>query len=252
MVFLPSKIKTLILKTPATDLHELIQCLSAAEKRYFRLFAARHPADGRSNYLRLFDAIAAQAVYDEAAIKAGLEGDSLLKHFAVTKRYLYDQILECLHQFHAVQSVEEGIKKQVHQAGVLLQKDLPKQSAKLLQQARRQIDRYELFSLLPEWLMMQRAVHDRLRPADAQEVLDMEKRCRHCVYQALGRNRICRLIRSSRSVACKKSVGSRRCASEIPASVRALAAVVGRGPAAHLTRPIGCIQGPLYLAFYAQ
>jgi hypothetical protein len=172
MVFLPPKIKTLILKTPASDLHELIQCLSAAEKRYFRLFAARHPADGRSNYLRLFDAIAAQAEYDEAAIKAGLEGDALLKHFAVTKRYLYDQILESLHQFHAVQSVEEGIKKQVHQAGVLLQKDLPKQSAKLLQQARRQIDRYELFSLLPEWLMMQRAVHDRRRPADAQEVLD--------------------------------------------------------------------------------
>jgi hypothetical protein len=168
---LPLKIKTLILKTPASDLHNLIQSLNAAEKRYFRLFAARHPADGQSNYLRLFDLIAVQEEYDEAALKSSLEGDLLLRHFAVTKRYLYDQILECLHQFHAVQSVEEAIKKQVHLASVLLQKDLPKQSEKLLQQARRQIDKYELLSLMPEWLTAQRAVQDRLRAADAQAVM---------------------------------------------------------------------------------
>lgn len=160
------------MKTPSSDLFLLIRTLTPAEKRYFRLFAVRHSVEERNSYLRLFDAIAAQEQYDEAALKAGLAGDAIAEHFAVTKRYLHQQLLESLHLFHSAQSVEESIRKDLHLASVLMQKDLPEQSARLLQKARKQIVRYELLSQMPELLQLERLAQDRLRSAAAGGIVN--------------------------------------------------------------------------------
>lgn len=144
------------MKTPSSDLFQLIQSLSAPEQRYFRRFAGRHTAGEDNSYLRLFDLIIQQSEYDEAALKAQLANDPIAAHFAVTKRYLYGQILESLHHFHSAQSVEEAAKKDLHLAAVLIQKDLPAQAEKLLAKTKKRIRQYELYALLPELLQTER------------------------------------------------------------------------------------------------
>ena len=53
--------------TKKGNLFFLIQSLSKSEKRYFKIFCFGQKVD--KNYLKLFDAIDAQEVYDEAAIR---------------------------------------------------------------------------------------------------------------------------------------------------------------------------------------
>jgi hypothetical protein len=52
---------------PSTELHDLIKSLTKSEKRFFKLHSSLQSGD--KNYLRIFDAIDKQKVYDEDAIK---------------------------------------------------------------------------------------------------------------------------------------------------------------------------------------
>ena len=56
------------------SLHKLIKSLTPSEKRGFKLFSSRHTSADENQYVKLFDAIDAHHVYDEALI---------LKKFAV-------------------------------------------------------------------------------------------------------------------------------------------------------------------------
>ena len=59
------------------ELFLLIKSLSRTEKRYFRMFANMNK--GSANYLRLFDAIDKQEVYDEKTIKEEFQGETFVK-----------------------------------------------------------------------------------------------------------------------------------------------------------------------------
>jgi hypothetical protein len=94
-------------KTPSDKLFRLIHALSAAEKRYFRIFV-RSRSDRPSKYLRLFTAIESLPALDEEALKtavyrgAPVEG----RKYSELKAYLYELILKSLQSFDEQQSVD--------------------------------------------------------------------------------------------------------------------------------------------------
>jgi hypothetical protein len=149
------------LKTPTSDLFALIKSMTKAEKKYFRQNAQRYSHKNTQLYLQLFDAISQQKVYNEAALKADFISLGLATHFAVTKKYLYEQILTTLHQLHESKSITAKVKRDLHICQVLLEKKLDAQVKKRLSKIRKNIERYELFYLEPELLLLERRYQER-------------------------------------------------------------------------------------------
>ena len=71
----------------APDLFHLIKSLNKSEKRYFKLSVSIQ--QGEKNYLRLFDVIDKQEIYNEKEIKTHFSGEVFIRQLDVTKNYLY-------------------------------------------------------------------------------------------------------------------------------------------------------------------
>lgn len=123
-------------------LHLLIRSLTKSEKRYFRLFCQRE-ASGK-NYLRLFDAIEKQEVYDEAAIKKLFAGEVFVKQLHVTKHYLKKLILKSLRNFHAEISKDALLKDMLRNVEILFKKELYQLCETELKKSEELATRYEL------------------------------------------------------------------------------------------------------------
>ena len=80
---------------PTADLHALISVLTPNEKGYFKKQCQASGSTSRK-YTKLFDAIAAQEKYDEAALKKKLNDVVLVRNLSSEKNYLYHLILETL------------------------------------------------------------------------------------------------------------------------------------------------------------
>lgn len=122
--------------------HRLIRSMSPAEKRYFKLHIARHGAD-QGHAQRLFDAIAAMERYSEEALIAQHQGAPYIRHFAITKRRLYESILHSLEAFHAESSVDARIHRLLHQVEILHRRALYTDAQKVLLSAHRLAERHE-------------------------------------------------------------------------------------------------------------
>lgn len=120
----------------STDLFDLIQSMSPAEKRYFKIFATRHTIGQQNNYVKLFDVVEKQRQYDEEKVKNELKGEKFISDIAVYKSYLHQLILDGLHSFYLNSSVESKIKKQMDQLSILFNKGLYTQGEKLLQKTK--------------------------------------------------------------------------------------------------------------------
>gem|GEM_PF-2639337 len=85
----------------SNDLHTLIRALTQAEKRYVKLYLRRHVLGNENQSEVLFDAIAAQEVYDEPSIRARHAGSGFVKRLSEAKRELMSSILKAMRMFHA-------------------------------------------------------------------------------------------------------------------------------------------------------
>jgi len=140
--------------TPHDHVHRLIRSMNRAEKRYFKLYIARHVVGGHSNNERLFDAIAGMAEYDEAALMKRFAGEAFLHRFPITKRRLYEAILASLDAFHADSSVDARLRRQLHQVELLFQRALYADATRMLRSVRqvaRQHDRQTILLDVLEW-----------------------------------------------------------------------------------------------------
>ncbi|MBA3706309.1 MAG: hypothetical protein H0W84_10560 [Bacteroidetes bacterium] len=84
----------------SNKLFELIKSMSATEKAYFKKYTSMHVLGKENNYVRLFDAFAAQEEFDEIKIKKALKNRPVLKYFASSQDYLYKLIMKCLRAYH--------------------------------------------------------------------------------------------------------------------------------------------------------
>ena len=122
------------MKTVSLELFQLIKSLTKQEKRYFKLFAARHVIGKENKYVLLFDAMDKQEVYNESKIKKKFAGQVFIKQIHVTKNYLYKLILNSLRQYHESNS-EDPFPVLMRNAQLLFKKGLIQQSEKILDKA---------------------------------------------------------------------------------------------------------------------
>lgn len=149
-------------------LHRLIRSMTRPEKRYYKLYTSRHLLGGHSNYHLLFDAIAAMDVYDEPALRKKFEGAAFLRSFSITKRRLYESILQSLNAFHADSSLDAKLRRQLHQVELLYQRALYQDAEKILRSVRTQAKAHERHALLLEVVDWQRRLLERTNYQDVE------------------------------------------------------------------------------------
>lgn len=134
----------------SSELFELIHSLSQTEKRYFKIHAARHVIGEQNNYVKVFDYLERLNEYDEEKVKEYFKDEKFITNFHVIKRYLYDLIKKSLTTYHAENTVRAEIKTNLHFIEILFKKGLYEQCEKMLLHARKQAEKYQLFSSLIE------------------------------------------------------------------------------------------------------
>ena len=126
-------------KTGNTELFELIQSMTKSEKRHFKIFASRHVIGTENKYVKLFDAMEGQKVYNEKEL---LKNESYIRQLPLLKKRLHDSVLRSLDQFHT--STDDEIRKLLHQSEILYEKALYGQSSKILRAAKALCRQHEL------------------------------------------------------------------------------------------------------------
>lgn len=85
--------------TTKSRLLELMNTMTASEKRYLRQFVNK-TGEAKSNHIQLLEAIIKQDNYDEGKLKRKFRGTSIVKQWSRVKNYLYNYILRVLQNYH--------------------------------------------------------------------------------------------------------------------------------------------------------
>ncbi len=149
-------------------LFHLIKSLSRTEKRYLKIHF-KH-AHGEAIYFRLFTAIDKQEVYDEEAIKVKFKDDKFVKHFHLSKRYLYGLILQALRNYHREISQKAKINDLLKNVEILYLKGLYPLAERDCKQAARIADTYELDTAKLDVLYWERKLIQAQRPGDRKRI----------------------------------------------------------------------------------
>lgn len=123
------------MKTPSTDLHELILSMSKHEKRHFKLVSKAFQRESGTIYLQLFEAISKQQHYNEAILKKGFADRLNDNRFSVAKNYLYHHLLKALNILHNRESINRKIRMTLDFVQVLYKRELYSQAEKQLKKA---------------------------------------------------------------------------------------------------------------------
>lgn len=127
-------------------LWELIQSLDAAELLKFRERAFDRRRKGYPNYVKLFDAIKKQEIYDELEIEESLKDEPFVKHLHRTKNYLYHRILEFIRD--AQEDEETDLSKLMDGIKIVYEKGLFSHLPPLLKRASKMAEKTEDFPSL--------------------------------------------------------------------------------------------------------
>jgi len=161
-------------KKSSKDLFHLIKSLNKPEKRYFKLFARWHTFGKTNNYIKLFEAIEKQKIYDENEI---LDKQPHIKQLPKTKNYLYELILEALELYHSKRSIDVRLKGLLNRIEILYEKNLYAQCRKILAKAKKIAYQYEKHPSILEilqWELRIQMVEVNIRKLD--EILAEEKK----------------------------------------------------------------------------
>ncbi|MEO6757893.1 MAG: hypothetical protein ABIO24_00460, partial [Saprospiraceae bacterium] len=128
-------------------MYNLIQALSPAEKRYFRIFV-RGKTIRDSKYLQLFEAMANMDQLDEEALKTKIYKSQAVagKKYSELKAYLYDLLLKCLQAFDEQHSIDHRLNELLQSVGVLFKRGQYDNCDELLHKAGKLARHYERFS----------------------------------------------------------------------------------------------------------
>lgn len=141
----------------------LVQSLSPAEKRYFKLFAQRQVQHKNTNYAKLFDAINTMKEYDENYLLKKFRKETFARQIGVAKNYLFNLILSCLQQYNEENFIEWKIRNQFLQCKILASKGLDEEAAKLIQKSKELAWQYELYYVLGDLLILEKYLFGNFR-----------------------------------------------------------------------------------------
>lgn len=152
------------------DVFFLIQSLTSAEKRYFKVFSSMHVIGEQNNYVRLFDAMNQMQEYDEEHLKEVFREEKFIEHLSSEKVHLNRLILRSLRAFRDGKTIGRQLTTMIEEAEILTEKRLYRQAMKILRKAERIARQYEDFSMLIKILNVYRThTHDmQSRNVEAQ------------------------------------------------------------------------------------
>ena len=128
---------------PSTELHDLIRSLNKSEKRFFKLHSTLQ--SGPKNYIKIFDAVDKQEVYDEEALRKLFAKETFIRHFPSEKNHLYKLILKSLRAYYAESNIGSILKQEIKNIEILYQKALYTECNKVLHRAKRLAKENERF-----------------------------------------------------------------------------------------------------------
>ena len=143
------------------SLFELIHCLTKSEKRFYKLYASRHTIGDQNNALIIFNYIAKLSIYDEEKLIIHFKGESFLNQFSITKSRIYQQILECLTDYHQKKSTEKELMANLNSAVVLYNKGLYSQYNKLLISVKKKAIKKDLKSVILRVIQLEKKYHEK-------------------------------------------------------------------------------------------
>jgi hypothetical protein len=138
----------------------LIKSLSKTEKRYFKLHTSKQGED--KAYIELFDAIDQQKEYDEDKVKEKLKDKHFLKHFSVIKNYLFNAIIENLHEYFSFDTAEYKIEEYIKKIKILYQKGLIEACLRHIDKAKKIASDHEMFADLVKLLSIQHQISTQI------------------------------------------------------------------------------------------
>ncbi len=146
-------------KTPSSKLFHLVKSLSGAEKRYFKIFINSKDA-ASSKYALLFDAIDAQAEFDDEALRQSIYGDEPVetRKYSELKAYLYDLILKSLQAYDEKSSIDYKLKNMLLGVRTLFKRSHFEDCKELLGKAKKVAANYDDFNTLIEILEWEKRV----------------------------------------------------------------------------------------------
>jgi len=135
---------------PSEDLFLLIKSLTKTEKRYFKRFCKLYSTNKKNNYLKLFDAIDKQKVYDEKKIKDKFRNEKFAKQLSVAKSYLSKILLRSLAVLESNRDGYYSRRESIVECEILISKSLYKQSWKKSQLLKQQAYKFNNYILVLE------------------------------------------------------------------------------------------------------
>lgn len=138
------------MKSP--HVYDLIQTLSKAEKRFFRLFSRSVGGQAEMGYLDLFDILENMETYQEAELLEQVSDRSYSGHISTTRNRLFNQILRSQRALKAGRSVDSQLRMVLEEVEILYQRGLYKPSEKKVRKALKLARKYEKESLMLDLL----------------------------------------------------------------------------------------------------
>ncbi len=183
-------------KTSSDRLFRLIKSLSATEKRYFKVFISAGGSK-ENKYAALFDAIDAQDVFDDDALRHLVYGRQPLqsRKYSELKSYLYELVLKSLQAYDENSSIDFKIKGLLQSVRALYKRAHFDDCLQLLVKAGKLAQEYEKFGSQLEVLQWEKQVaysrgdinglDKRLAEIEAEETLCAEQLRNLNAYQNL-------------------------------------------------------------------
>ena len=144
-------------KEISQGLFRLIKSMKKSEKRYFKLFTHQDSKPEDPKFLKLFNLIDKQSVYDEEEILAK-EPEFLPSQLSNLKAHLYKRILQSLRRYNAGSVSDIQIREHIDHAQILYNRSLYTQCARVLHKAKKLANRYHSLELLLEILKWEKNV----------------------------------------------------------------------------------------------
>jgi hypothetical protein len=138
------------------DLFELVKSLSRNEKRYFRMYAMMQK--GSKSYLKLFDELVKQKVYNEESIKQKFLSGGFEGQFAFTKNYLYNHVIRSLVSFNQKTSPDMKIHTMISECKILFDKALYRKYFRKIEETRKLALKYERYGYLTQILDLEKVI----------------------------------------------------------------------------------------------
>ncbi|GJM34139.1 MAG: hypothetical protein DHS20C18_31400 [Saprospiraceae bacterium] len=132
-------------KQKTDDLIQLINSLTRAEKRHFRLFVRRNQSSEEILFLQLFDVLDKYKEYDESLILKRLPAIKK-SQLSNLKAHLYKQLLTSLRLVNKKRNEDIQIREMIDYAAVLYNKGLYRQSLDVLDKAKGRAEKGKFYA----------------------------------------------------------------------------------------------------------